>query len=87
MFPKLPDAEVPFNGAEVANEKNRARINCQELFGNDIYATLARRREQARTKLLKSDIAQAEAERAFCIAKTKSKNVPATAADGGRSGK
>lgn len=69
MFPKLPDAEAPLNGAEIGDELNlkaRARINAQEFLGDDIYAALAERRRQARGRLLKTAQERAEAERAAC---------------------
>ncbi len=70
MFPKLPDAETPLNGAEIGDEqdlKARARIKAHELLGDDTYAALAERQRQARgRRLLKSAQERAEAERAAC---------------------
>ena len=68
IFPKLPDAEAPLNGAEIGDEQNmkaRARINAHELLGDDLYAALAQRR-QTRRRLLKSEQERAEEERAAC---------------------
>lgn len=75
MFPKLPDAESPLNGDEIGDEqalKARARIKASEVLGDDIYAALAKRRGQARARLLKPDRAKADAERAACSATTDS---------------
>jgi Pyruvate/2-oxoacid:ferredoxin oxidoreductase delta subunit len=68
IFPKLPDAEAPLNGAEIGDEQNlkaRARVNAQELLGDDLYAALAQRRE-TRRRLLKTAQERAEEERAAC---------------------
>lgn len=70
MFPKLPEAEAPLNGAEIGDEQNlkaRARINAHELLGDDLYAALAQRRE-TRKRLLKTAQERAEEERAACSA-------------------
>lgn len=70
MFPKLPEAEAPLNGAEVVDEQNlkaRARINASELLGDDLYAALAQRQE-TRKRLLKTAQERAEEERAACSA-------------------
>ncbi len=73
MFPKLGDQESPLNGDVIADEENlkaRARVSAGELLGDDIYAALAQRRQQARKRLLKTQQErQAEAERAACSAK------------------
>ncbi len=69
MFPKLPDAEAPLNGAEIGDDtqlKERARVKAGELLGDDLYAGLAARRRQARGRLLKSARERAEAERKAC---------------------
>lgn len=73
MFPKLPEAEAPLNGAEIGDEqdiKARARINAHELLGDDLYAALAKRR-QTRRRLLKTEQERAEEERAACSACSK----------------
>lgn len=70
IFPKLGDHETPLNGDAITDEndvKARARVNADELLGDDLYAALAKRRRQARKRLLKSpQERQAEAERAAC---------------------
>ncbi len=72
MFPKLGDQESPLNGDVITDEENlkaRARVNAGELLGDDLYAALAQRRQQARKRLLKTQQErQAEAERAACSA-------------------
>ncbi len=73
IFPKLPEAEAPLNGAAVTREheaKDRARASIQEVLGDDVYAALARRRQAQRPnrQLLKTPLARAEAERAACAA-------------------
>jgi len=70
MFPKLPDHESPLNGDAITDDENlktRARVNADALLGDDLYAALAQRRQQARGRLLKTQQErQAEAERAAC---------------------
>ncbi len=70
MFPKLGDQESPLNGDAITDEENlkaRARVNADDLLGDDLYAALAQRRQQARKRLLKTQQErQAEAERAAC---------------------
>ena len=76
MFPKLGEAEGPLNGAEIENEadlKARARINVQEVLGNDVYAALAERRRKARgRRLAREALTQAQSERAACARKAAS---------------
>lgn len=73
MFPKLGDQESPLNGDVITDEENlksRARVSAGELLGDDLYAALAQRRQQARKRLLKTQQErQAEAERAACSGK------------------
>lgn len=55
MFPKY--SEAPITGAEIADEqleRQKVKVNVDKLLGGDIYAGLARRRKQARTRLLKN---------------------------------
>lgn len=70
MFPKLGDQESPLNGDAITDEENlkaRARVNAGDLLGDDLYAALAQRRQQARKRLLKTQQErQAEAEREAC---------------------
>lgn len=71
MFPKLPEAEAPLNGAEISDEtteKARARVSVKELLGSDLYAGLAQRRSEAKKRLLKTAEERAAAERAACVA-------------------
>jgi len=54
MFPKY--TEAPITGAEVADEqveRQKVKVNVQKMLGDDVYAALARRRQQARLRLLK----------------------------------
>ncbi len=68
IFPKLPEAEAPLNGAEIGDEsglKARARIKVQEILGDDIHAALAERQKEARKRRLRRPaVEQAEKERA-----------------------
>jgi len=68
IFPKLPEAEAPLNGAEIGDEsllKERARIQVREILGGDIHAALAERQLEARKRRLRRPAAeQAERERA-----------------------
>lgn len=85
MFPKLPEAEAPLNGAEISdeqNEKARARINAHELLGHDLYAALAQRRE-TRKRLLKTPQERAEEERAACTTRSSNEKPAAGAPTGG----
>jgi NAD-dependent dihydropyrimidine dehydrogenase PreA subunit len=55
VFPKVEDA--PINGAEVADEAlahAQAKINIEEILGDNIYAALAKRRAKRKALLRKS---------------------------------
>jgi len=55
VFPKVED--TPINGAEVEDEalvRARAKINLDEILGDNVYAALAKRRAKRKAVLLKS---------------------------------
>lgn len=55
MFPKY--TEAPITGAEIVDEqleRQKVKVNIDKLLGDDVTAGLARRRKQARTRLLKN---------------------------------
>lgn len=54
MFPKYADA--PINGAEITDEtmeRAKVKVNMEKVLGNDVYATLAKRRKHAGKSILK----------------------------------
>jgi len=82
IFPKLPEAEAPLNGAAIDNEqllKDRAQANVQALLGDDLYAGLAKRRQTARNRrLAQTPQARAALERAACAARHSAPSTPST---------
>ncbi|MCF7849484.1 MAG: ferredoxin family protein [Kiritimatiellales bacterium] len=72
IFPKI--GEEPINGAEIVDEKavkENIRVNVDEILGDDVYATLAARKQKRRKLLDKKKIEKALAERKTCSGKKK----------------
>lgn len=72
IFPKI--AEAPLNGADIVDEaleRERVKLDVDQLLGNDVYAALAARGQKRRALVNRRKLQQALLEREHC-SRTKS---------------